>query len=328
MHDRLGAAFVLVAASGLDYLLGDPWGWLHPVQVMGAVIGRYSQWILKHLQNPNYQRIAGVGLGLSLILGSGGVGWIIVYSATLIHPWVGLGVQVVIVASCLAGRSLRHAAESVLAPMADGDIISARQTLSRYVGRDTQHLSAAEIYRAVMETISENAVDGVLAPLFYALVGAVLSGVGSVPLALAYKAASTLDSMVGYRSPPYTNLGWFSARLEDKLTWLPCRLSVLSLAMLSGKPRQVLQVCRRDAIADPSPNAGWSECAYAAVLGVQLGGVNQYQGVINIKPLLADPLHPITPDIVRRAMTLTRWVYSLWLGLGLLGLGLLVRWSL
>ncbi|MEO0488596.1 MAG: adenosylcobinamide-phosphate synthase CbiB [Cyanobacteria bacterium P01_A01_bin.123] len=323
MNHTLAATIVLVVASSLDYLLGDPWGWLHPVQVMGAAIARYSQWALKHFQTPHSQRIAGIGLGLGLILGSGGIGWILIYGATLIHPWLGIGIQVIMLASCLAGRSLRQAAEAVLAPLADGKIAIARDTLSRYVGRDTQDLSTPDIYRAIMETISENAVDGVLAPLFYALLGAILSGVGSVPLALSYKAASTLDSMVGYRDAPYTYLGWFSARLEDGLTWLPCRLSVLTLALLSGRPRPVLRVCRRDAIADPSPNAGWSECAYAAVLGVQLGGVNRYGGVIKIKPLLADSRHPITPDIIRQAMTLTRQVYGLWLALGLVGLGFL-----
>ena len=103
-----------------------------------------------------------------------------------------------------------------------------------------QNLSEAEILRAVLETVTENATDGVMAPLFYAIVGAFIPVIGAVPLALAYKASSTLDSMVGYREAPYTYIGWFSARLEDCLTWLPCRLTVITLALLSGKPCKCL----------------------------------------------------------------------------------------
>ncbi|PSR15774.1 cobalamin biosynthesis protein, partial [filamentous cyanobacterium CCP3] len=164
-----------------------------------------------------------------------------------------------------------------------------------------------------------------LAPLFYALVGA-FSPLGGVPVALAYKAASTLDSMVGYREAPYTHLGWFSARLEDRLTWLPCRLAVLTVALLSGRPRHVLRLCRRDAPADPSPNAGWSECAYAAALGVQLGGQNVYRGQLKEKPLLGDATVPITGDRIDQALALTRRAFLLWMGLGvtvLAGLGML-----
>ena len=217
-------------------------------------------------------------------------------------------------ASCFAGRSLRRAAEEVLAPLANGDIETARQTLSLYVGRDTQQLSALEIYRAVLETVSENAVDGVLAPLFFAIVGSWFGASASV--AIAYKAASTLDSMVGYKEAPYTDLGWFSARLEDGLTWLPCRISVLTVALISRRPGQVLRICQRDAPMDPSPNAGWSECAYAVALGVQVGGENIYRGKIKRKPLLGEPTRPITADVVRQAVGLTRRAFLIGLTIG------------
>ncbi|MFM8007348.1 MAG: CobD/CbiB family cobalamin biosynthesis protein, partial [Dolichospermum sp.] len=111
-----------------------------------------------------------------------------------------------------------------------------------------------------------------------------------------YKASSTLDSMIGYKQAPYTDIGWFSARWEDGFTWLPCRLTVITLSLLSAKPLHVWRICRRDAIKDPSPNSGWSECAYAAILGVQMGGVNWYSGVAKHKPLLGDPIYTITPD--------------------------------
>jgi adenosylcobinamide-phosphate synthase len=211
---------------------------------------------------------------------------------------------------------LRDAAEDVLAPLSQGDLEQARQRLSLYVGRDTQNLSEAEVLRAVMETISENATDGVMAPWFYALVGTAIAPFLGVGLAIAYKALSTLDSMVGYRTAPYTYLGWFSARSEDIATWLPCRLTVLTIALLSRQPLRVWRLCRRDAPQDPSPNAGWSECAYAAALGVQLGGPNTYRGELKYKPLLAEPLRPITILVIRQGLRLTRWAFWLWLGLG------------
>jgi adenosylcobinamide-phosphate synthase len=307
---------VLLIAAGLDYCLGDPKTWLHPVQVMGWTIAYFTQRILKFLKSPLAQRIAGIFLGIGLILGSGGVGWAIVLGANHLHPVAGIAVESILLASCFAGRSLRDAAEDVLQPLEQGDLVEARSRLSGYVGRDTENLPEPEILRAVLETVTENATDGVMAPLFYALLSAAMPGLGSVPLALAYKAASTLDSAIGYRTAPYTYLGWFSARFEDGLTWLPCRLTVLTLALLSGKPVQVWQICQRDAPQDPSPNSGWSECAYAAILGVQMGGTNWYHGVAKPKPLLGEPLQPITPVQIRRALQFTRSVFLLWLGIG------------
>jgi len=307
-------AIALMLAAILDYAIGDPWTWLHPVQVMGWVIQRYSKWVLTIWKAPRCQRLAGIELVILLVGGSGAIACGLVALGDRIHPVLGWAVQGVLLASCLAGRSLRHAAEDVLRPLAAGDLVAARQCLSRYVGRDTEALPEPEILRAVLETVTENATDGVMAPLFWAIAGG-LTPLGVVGGAIAYKAASTLDSMVGYRDAPYTYIGWASARCDDVLTWLPCRLTVLTIALLSGRPGHVLRVCRRDAPQDPSPNAGWSECAYAAALGVQVGGLNLYRGLPKPKPLLGNPDHPITPAIIRRAMALTRTTFLLWLGL-------------
>lgn len=307
---------ILVSAAYLDYLMGDPWHWWHPVQGMGAVIHHVTAIAWKYWKSPLSLRLAGLGLGWGLVLGSGGLGWGLVAIGHLIHPMVGGAIAIVLLASCFAGRSLRDAAEDVLQPLTAGQLEEARQRLARYVGRDTDRLSEPEVLRALLETITENATDGVLAPLFYAIVGACLPGVGPLPLALAYKAASTLDSMVGYKTPPYTDIGWFSAKQDDGLTWVPCRLVVLTLCLLSGRPRQVWSLCQRDAPQDPSPNSGWSECAYAAVLGVQMGGTNWYQGVAKSKPLLGEAHRPIGPDQIQQALRLTRISCLLWLGLG------------
>ena len=314
------AAAVLLLAAALDYIIGDPWNWPHPVRVMGWVISQFTQFAIKHWKSPLERRWAGMVLGVGLIIGSGLAGWLIVRGASWVHPLVGIAVAGILLASCFAGRSLRTAAVDVLQPLTTGQLAQARSNLSQYVGRDTEKLAEPEILRAVLETVTENATDGVMAPLFYAIVGAFLPGVGSVPLALAYKAASTLDSMVGYRREPYTDLGWFSAKLEDLLTWLPCRLTVITLALLSGKPQEVWRLCLRDANKDPSPNSGWSECAYAAMLGVQLGGTNWYQGVAKHKPLLGNPVHPITPEKIYQALRLTRYCFLIWLGIAICAL--------
>jgi adenosylcobinamide-phosphate synthase len=303
---------VLSAAAILDFLLGDPWGWPHPVRVMGWAINHYQQWAFRFFKTPLLQKIAGVGLGLGLVLGSALMAWAIVRCSYRWTPW-GWSVEVIMLASCFAGRSLRAAAEGVLRPLKARARSKARAVLSQYVGRDTRNLSELEILRAVLETVAENATDGVMAPLFYAILGLVFLKIGPVPFAIAYKAASTLDSMVGYREKPYTHLGWFSANLDDLLTWLPCRLNVLTLGIISGKLQAVWQVCRQDARKDPSPNSGWSECAYAAILGVQLGGLNTYRGVLKLKPLLGKPKHPITPERIQLALRLMRNSFITWL---------------
>ncbi|MGB3267818.1 MAG: adenosylcobinamide-phosphate synthase CbiB [Microcoleus sp.] len=349
MPDRFA---VLILAAVLDYSIGDPWGWPHPVQAMGWAIDRYTRLVFNISNNPAAKmapagdrpalvrrklllRCAGTILAIGLILGSYTVTWSIVLAASWVHPLLSIALQTILLASCFAGRSLRAAAEDVLAPLNIGDLVKARERLSLYVGRDTENLSEPEILRALLETVTENAVDGVTAPLFYALVGFALPDLlltvtnlpidpnsmlasAIVPCAIAYKAASTLDSTVGYKEEPYTDLGWFSAKLEDVLTWIPCRLTVITLALISGKPMYVWQICQRDAVKDASPNSGWSECAYAAILGVQLGGTNSYRGVIKHKPLLGEPIRAIAPQQICQALQLTRYCFLIWLGLSLL----------
>ncbi|MDX2255493.1 MAG: adenosylcobinamide-phosphate synthase CbiB [Pseudanabaenaceae cyanobacterium bins.39] len=326
LADRLPPNLLILGlATLLDRLIGDPVTWLHPVQVMGWYISGYTAVVTIPEQgdiskslprfSPWLMRYLGAILTGSLVLGSGVTAWAIAISTNLLHPLLGTIVASILLASCFAAKSLGDAAQSVLVVLATGDITQARQELSRYVGRDTDDLSESEILRAVMETVTENAIDAVTAPLFYALVGSYLFDYGGVTLAIAYKAASTLDSMVGYQVSPYTDLGWCSAKTDDILTWLPCRLTVLTLALCSGRPLAVWRICRRDAHLDPSPNSGWSECVYAAILQVQVGGENRYRGVVKLKPLLGDAIAPITPLKIRQALALTNLCMLLWLGL-------------
>jgi adenosylcobinamide-phosphate synthase len=210
-------SYILILAAGIDYLVGDPVNLLHPVQVMGWAIARFTDLALTKNKEPRFSsfvmKILGMFLGTGLIIGSGGISWLIVTLAMNLDLRLGILISSILLASCFAGRSLRRAAEDVLEAFSEAlsieslnlepNLPEARRRLSQYVGRDTENLTEAEILRAVLETISENAVDGVTAPLFYALVGFMLFPQGGVALAIAYKAASTLDSMVGYRNFSY-----------------------------------------------------------------------------------------------------------------------------
>jgi adenosylcobinamide-phosphate synthase len=284
---------------------------------MGWIITSTTEFVLELTGKKVWRRLAGVIIGSGLILGSGISGWLGVYLGYRINFYLGISLEVILLASCFAGRSLRAAAENVLQPLAREEIVTARTQLSLYVGRDTGQLTGAEILRAVLETVAENSIDGVTSPLFYALIGTFLPAIGPVPLTLAYKAAGTLDSMIGYRREPYTDIGWFPAQLEDRLTWLPCRLTVLTLALISGMPRQVFSLCVRDAHQDPSPNSGWSESVYAAILGVQLGGTNIYKGIPVEKPLLGEPNSAIANEKIYQALRLTRCCFLIWLAVGI-----------
>jgi adenosylcobinamide-phosphate synthase len=234
---------------------------------------------------------------------------------------------VIALASALAGRSLEEAVAAVLKALADDGekgLEPARQRLAWIVGRDTSHLDGQEILRAAAETASENAVDGLFAPLFWMLVGAALWSLGQSgwpgPLALAwaFKAASTLDSMLGYRRGRLRWLGTAGAKLDDLLTWLPCRLVALSLPLAAGRPGRCLGLLRQalaDGKPDPSPNAGVSQAACAQLLGIQLGGWNRYGDQLRAKPLLARGCPAPTASSVVAILELSRRLEAIWLAL-------------
>ncbi len=326
---------ILILAASLDRLIGDPVSWYHPVQAIGLAIAKFTNLVLiqdfaSNRRIPRFSstimKYFGIILGIIIIFGSGIIGYLIILLAANIHQIMAIAISSILLAACFAGRSLRDAAESVLAVLQTGNIEGARQELSRYVGRDTDDLSEVEILRAILETVTENAIDAVTAPLFYALLGSVLFPYGGVALAIAYKASSTLDSMVGYQEAPFTDLGWFSAKTDDVLTWLPCRLTVITLALLSKQPIYVWNLCERDAKADPSPNSGWSECVYAAILQVQLGGENRYRGLVKHKPLLGNAIEAIAIPKIYQALALTRTCFLIWLSMGgLMAIAIMIR---
>lgn len=272
----------------------------------------------------------------------------------MLCPALGLPLLLIGLASALAAGSLRRAVRTVLDALPD--LALARSRLAWIVGRDVTGLDEPEILRAAAETASENAVDGLFAPLFWMLLGAGLWAwslqTGSAgawpgpslpasapfaslvpgPLALvwAFKAASTLDSMLGYRHGRLRWLGTAGARLDDGLTWLPCRLVALSLPLAAGRPARTLPwlwAALREGAPDPSPNAGVSQAAYAHAAGVRLGGVNRYADGLRAKPLLAASCPPADRRGVERMLTLSDRLELLWLLIsGALAL-LLTRWA-
>jgi adenosylcobinamide-phosphate synthase len=314
------ALWLLVAlACGLDRLVGDPRGSPHPVQAMGWAIER-----LRALaegwagDQPGRLRLAGGLITLVVVGGSAAAGAALERLAWR-WPLAGIPLLLTALASALAGRSLEQAVESVLEALdaaGPGRLEGARQGLAWIVGRDVEGLSEAEILRAAAETAAENGVDGLFGPLFWMLVGVglgALLGAGPLALAWAYKGASTLDSMLGYRLGRLRWLGTAGARLDDLLTWLPCRLVALGLGLLGGRPLSLLRLALKEGAPDPSPNAGVSQAAYAHAVGVQLGGTNRYGGQLVPKPLLAVGQGPVTASAVRAILARSWQLELIWL---------------
>ena len=321
MNGVLPFLWVLLAAA-IDRLLGDPQGWLHPVQVMGAAIEGLRR-PLERLagDRPLPLRLAGVLITLVVVGASLLCGWGLERLAARL-PWLGLPLLLLGLASALAARSLAEAVQAVLAALQPpGQLEQARQRLAWIVGRDTEALNADGILRAAAETAAENAVDGLFAPLFWMLLGAALASLvpgapGPLALAWAFKAASTLDSMLGYRRGRLRWLGTAGARLDDLLTWMPCRLVALTLPVAAGRAPetpQLLRLALLDGAPDPSPNAGVSQAAYAHASGTRLGGLNHYAGQARFKPMLASHCPPPDEGAVKRMLRLSDRLELLWL---------------
>jgi adenosylcobinamide-phosphate synthase len=288
----------------LDQLLGDPPGWPHPVRW----IGRLAQFLEPPLRALCPPRLGGILLLVIVVGIVTGATWVLLFLAGEWQPWARIGVETLLIYYGLAARSLASETEAVLAACEAEDWTEARKRLSMIVGRDTAELPPEQIYRACIETVAENASDGVVAPLFYA---ALLGPVGM----WVYKAINTLDSMVGHRDERYLRFGWASARADDVANFLPARLTWLLLslaALLMGKRgSRALAIGWRDGRKHPSPNSGWAEATMAGALGVQVGGSSTYAGEVSDKPLLGDEIEPLAGSAVRRTiqlMLLTAWL--------------------
>ncbi len=294
----LGHALALPAAFLLDLVLGDP-RWLpHPVRWMGAAIVRLEP---RFRALPIPPRASGALFAAALAAATFMIGLAAVALAYRMHPAAGFVVETVALFYCLSARSLADAATGVERSLRTGGLEPARSALSMIVGRETRTLDAPAIRRAAVETVAENLVDGVLAPLFYA-------ALGGAPLALAYKMVNTLDSMVGYKNERYREFGWASARLDDAAGFVPARASipiVAAAAPIAGERWQgAWSTGLRDGRRHTSPNAGLPEAAFAGAIGVRLGGPNVYHGRRVEKPWIGGDLPDADETAVPRAVRL------------------------
>lgn len=301
------APWLPLLAAGVDAVVGDPLWLTHPVVWMGRAISFLEVW-LRRSRLPLW--LAGVLLAAILPLTAYGLTAGLKQLAAGVHPWLGVALEVWLFSTCLATRSLADHALAVLRPLVAGDLVEARRRVGYIVGRDTEALDEGEVARAAVETVAESTCDGVIAPLFWGLVG-------GAPLAMAYKAVNTLDSMVGHKDERYQEFGWASARLDDLANLVPARLSALLLSLGAGSLRG-LRIALRDAHRHPSPNSGWPEAAMAGSLGVQLGGLNYYDGEPDLRPQMGDPTRPLAAADIRQAVRRMQLATILGVALGAL----------
>lgn len=315
-----------IGAYIVDIVVGDP-RWLpHPVVMMGKLIrfleNRICRFSLADGNNSSIPPLTKGGLGgiLPLLKGDKGgfidkkKGGIVLWFAVVIFTYFvtlaivegsffinflfGMIISVLIASLTLATRSLYDESKTVIDSLNRGNIEEARKNLSMIVGRDTENLDEKEILRAVIETVSENLSDGIVAPLFYL-------AIGGPPLAMTYKAVNTLDSMVGYKNERYRDIGWFSAKMDDIFNWIPARLTgaliVIASFILRYNWRDSWKIMIRDGRKHSSPNSGIPEAAVAGSLSIQLGGKIQYFGEVADKPTIGDKIKETDKEDVKKA---------------------------
>lgn len=309
-------AMTLFCAYLLDRLIGDPRFLPHPVVGMGRLITRLEIGIRAIGLKEKQLKWAGLLFPLVLVGGSFLLVWLFLIGLSAIHPWLAWGVEVWLISTTIATKGLADAGMEIFRHLKSGQLAEARKALSMVVGRDTENLDEPEISRGAVETVAENIVDAILSPLFYA-------AIGGAPLAMAYRAANTLDSMVGYKDERYVNLGWASARFDDWANYIPARLAAAVLVVacwIKGHNGMASwQIVRRDARLHPSPNSGFTEAGMAGALGIQLGGLNYYQGVPSYRARLGDPLRPIRAQDIRETVQVMKLVSLLFLALVMIG---------
>ncbi len=278
----------------LDCLLGDPRSIPHPVVCMGKLIS----WLEKAFRAlfPKTrlgENLAGGCIWLVTVAVSFLIPWGLLKLTGMVSPWLRLLLQAIFCWQVLAAKSLRQESMKVYEALKTGTIEDARHAVSMIVGRDTQALDADAVTRAAVETVAENCSDGVIAPMLY-------FALGGGPLAFAYKAVNTMDSMLGYVEPPYQNVGLVPARMDDVCNYLPARISGIMMLLAGGllglNFRNGWKIFLRDRYHHASPNSAQTESVCAGLLGLRLAGDAWYHGVLHKKKYIGDALRPITPE--------------------------------
>ena len=303
----------------LDAVFGDP-AWLpHPVVLMGKCISKLEKTLRARFPKTQQgELLAGAVLAFCLPVGTFLLTSAVCLLAAKISPWLGLAVQMFWCGQALAAKGLVQESRNVYNELVKPDLPAARKAVSRIVGRDTENLTAEGVTKAAVETVAENASDGVIAPLLYMLLG-------GAPLALTYKAINTMDSMVGYKNETYLYFGRAAAKLDDVANYIPSRLAALlwaaAAALTGNDAKGAWRIWRRDRCNHASPNSAQTESACAGALGVQLAGPAYYFGEYYPKPTIGDALRPIEPQDILRAdrMMYAASILALVLGLVIRG---------
>ena len=283
----MSLAIQIAIAFIADLILGDPKDYPHPVKMIARLafgVEKVSRNFFSNL------KFAGIVTTVSVVTSSFFVVWLVIQGLNQLHPWLGLTASIFFIYTTLSIRSLFDESRPVLKYLKETNIIKARESLSKIVGRDTANLKQNEIVRATVETVAESTVDGIIAPLFFA-------ALGGAPLAIAYKAINTMDSLFGYKNEKFRDFGWAPARLDDLANWIPARLAlpvIATGAFFCGlSARKSLAIAMRDGSKHPSPNSGLPEAAMAGALGVCLGGASVYSGEIIEKPFIGDNIREL-----------------------------------
>jgi adenosylcobinamide-phosphate synthase len=277
-------AQAIAAVCLLDWIAGDPEWFPHPVRWMGRCTQLAEALLRRPGQSARGELMGGAAL-TAVLIGASYLGTAkAIAMAYRIGTVTGMATEILLGWTCVASRNLIDESLAVIRALEQEDLARARQRLSRIVGRDTHSLCETEIHRAVIETLAESACDGIVAPLVY-------MAIGGVPMAMAYKAVNTLDSMIGHTDQRYLYFGKVAARLDDVANYLPARLAALTMAAAAGlgsgtSATSALRIWRRDGGKHKSPNAGQPESAMAGALQVRLGGDNTYAGERIAAPLL------------------------------------------
>ena len=302
MTDEQLIIYSLVIGFLLDCLLGDPLWLPHPIRLFGHSINFFSG----KLNSGKYRKAKGMLMAGFLILSTYLVIWFLLEWAKNIE------ILFVVLASIgvfygLANRSLISEARKVISALEKQGLEAGRKQLSYIVGRETQNLNEQQIRTAVLETLAENLSDGVIAPLFfYAL--------GGVPAMMAYKMANTLDSMIGYKSKKYREFGWFAARFDDVINFIPARITALLMVLLSFSPRGLVYIFRYGH-QHSSPNAGYPEAALAGILNCRFSGPNVYHGTLVEKPYIGKNARIITNNDFYKTCVLNFFTCLIFVGL-------------
>jgi adenosylcobinamide-phosphate synthase len=282
----------LVLGFIMDLILGDPHSIPHPVVFIGKLISLLEKKLRAVFPaTAAGERAAGAVLWIVVAAVSTLAPWALLRFFGWISPWVRLVAETVMCWQILATKSLSVESMKVYTALETGTLADARRAVSMIVGRDTAELDDAGVTRAAVETVAENCSDGVVAPLLFL-------ALGGAPLGFLYKAVNTMDSMLGYTEPPYTNIGRYPAKLDDVFNYLPARISAL-LMLLAGvilglDGKNGWRIFRRDRYKHASPNSAQTESVCAGLLGLRLAGDAWYHGVLHKKEYIGDPLREIT----------------------------------